>query len=55
MQPGVGCPADIRTTRQNVQVVRHGRGSEARRAIVLWDKVGGSLRLSKAAADDLGK
>ena len=48
-------PADIRTTHQNVQVVRDGRASEVRRAIVLWDKVGGGLGLSKAVADNLGK
>ena len=48
-------PADIRTTHQNVQVVRDGRSSEVRRAIVLWDKVGGGLGLSKALADNLGK
>ena len=47
-------PADIRTTHQNVQVVRDGRSSEVRRAIVLWDKVGGGLGLSKAVADNLG-
>ena len=40
-------PADIRTTHRNVQVVRDGRSSEVRRAIVLWDKVGGGLGLSK--------
>ncbi len=48
-------PADIRTTHQNVQVVRDGRGSEVQRAIVLWDKVGGGLGLSKAIADNLGR
>ena len=58
-------PADIRITHQNVQVVRDGRGSEVRRAIVLWDKVrraivlwdkvGGGLGLSKAIADNLGR
>ena len=48
-------PADIRTTHQNVQVVRDGRSSEVRRAIVLWDKVGGGLGLSKAVADNLGR
>ena len=48
-------PADIRTTHQNVQVVRDGRSSEVRRAIVLWDKVGGGLGLSKAMADNLGR
>ena len=48
-------PADIRTTYQNVQVVRDGRSSEVHRAIVLWDKVGGGLGLSKAVADNLGK
>ena len=48
-------PADIRTTHQNVQVVRDGRSSEVRRAIVLWDKVGGGLGLSKAIADNLGR
>ena len=48
-------PADIRTTHQNVQVVRDGRSSEVRRAIILWDKVGGGLGLSKAVADNLGR
>ena len=48
-------PADIRTTHQNVQVVRDGRSSEVRRAIVIWDKVGGGLGLSKAVADNLGR
>ena len=48
-------PADIRTTHQNVQVVRDGRSSEVHRAIVLWDKVGGGLGLSKAVADNLGR
>ena len=48
-------PADIRTTHQNVQVVRDGRSSEVLRAIVLWDKVGGGLGLSKAVADNLGR
>ena len=48
-------PADIRTTHQNVQVVRDGRSSEVRRAIVLWDQVGGGLGLSKAVADNLGR
>ena len=48
-------PADIRTTHQNVQVARDGRSSEVRRAIVLWDKVGGGLGLSKAIADNLGR
>ena len=48
-------PTDIRTTHQNVQVVRDGRSSEVRRAIVLWDKVGGGLGLSKAVADNLGR
>ena len=48
-------PADIRTTHRNVQVVRDGRSSEVRRAIVLWDKVGGGLGLSKAVADNLGR
>ena len=48
-------PADIRTTHQNVQVVRNGRSSEVHRAIVLWDKVGGGLGLSKAVADNLGR
>ena len=47
-------PADIRTIHQNVQVVRDGRGSEVNRAIVIWDKVGGGLGLSKAVADNLG-
>ena len=48
-------PADIRTTHQNVQVVRDGRSSEVPRAIVLWDRVGGGLGLSKAIADNLGR
>ena len=48
-------PADIRTTHQNVQVVRDGRSSEVERAIVIWDKVGGGLGLSKAVADNLGR
>ena len=48
-------PADIRTTHQNVQVVRNGRNSEVSRAIVIWDKVGGGLGLSKAVADNLGR
>ena len=48
-------PADIRTTHQNIQVVRDGRAAEVRRAIVLWDKVGGGLGLSKAMADNLGR
>ena len=48
-------PADIRTTHQNVQVVRDGRSSEVHRAIVIWDKVGGGLGLTKAIADDLGR
>ena len=48
-------PADIRTTHRNVQVVRDGRSSEVSRAIVLWDKVGGGLGLSKAVADNLGR
>ena len=48
-------PADIRTTHQNVQVVRDGRTSEVHRAIVIWDKVGGGLGLSKAVADNLGR
>ena len=48
-------PADIRTTHQNVQVVRDGRSSEVHRAVVLWDKVGGGLGLSKAVADNLGR
>ena len=48
-------PADIRTIHRNVQVVRDGRSSEVRRAIVLWDKVGGGLGLSKAVADNLGR
>ena len=48
-------PADIRTTHQNVQVVRDGRSSEVKRAIVIWDKVGGGLGLSKAIADSLGR
>ena len=33
----------------------NGRSSEVGRAIVLWDKVGGGLGLSKAVADNLGK
>ena len=33
-------PADIRTTHQNVQVVRVGRSSEVSRAIVIWDNLG---------------
>ena len=48
-------PADIRTTHQNVQVVRDGRSSEVNRAIVIWDKVGGGLGLTKAMADNLGR
>ena len=48
-------PADIRTTHQNVQVVRDGRSSEVHRAIVLWDRAGGGLGLSKAIADNLGR
>ena len=48
-------PADIRTTHQNVQVVRDGRAAEVRRAVVIWDKVGGGLGLAKAAADNLGR
>lgn len=48
-------PADIRTTHQNVQVVRDGRSREVRRAIVLWDKVGSRLGFSKAVADNLGR
>ena len=48
-------PADVRTTHQNVQVVRDGRSSEVDRAIVIWDKVGGGLGLSKAIADNLGR
>ena len=48
-------PADIRTTHQNVQVVRDGQSSEVNRAIVIWDKVGGGLGLSKAVADNLGR
>ena len=48
-------PADIRTTHQNVQVVRDGHSSEVHRAIVIWDKVGGGLGLSKAIADNLGQ
>ena len=46
--------ADIRTTHQDVLVVRDGRSSEVRRAIVRWDKVGGGMGLSKAVADNLG-
>ena len=48
-------PADIRTTHQNGQVVRDGRSSEVSRAIVIWDRVGGGLGLSKAVADNLGR
>ena len=48
-------PADIRTTHQNVRVVRDGRSSEVSRAIVIWDRVGGGLGLSKAVADNLGR
>ena len=48
-------PADIRTTHQNVQVVRDGHSSEVDRAIVIWDKVGGGLGLSRAIADNLGR
>ena len=48
-------PADIRTTHQNIQVVRDGRSSEVSRAIVIWDRVGGGLGLSKAVADNLGR
>ena len=48
-------PADIRTTHQNVRVVRDGRSSEVGRIIVIWDRVGGSLGLSKAMADNLGR
>ena len=48
-------PSDIRTTHQNVQVVRDGRSSEVHRAVVFWDKVGGGLGLSKAIADQLGR
>ena len=48
-------PADIRTTHQNVQVVRDGRSSEVSRAIVIWDRVGGGLGRSKAVADNLGR
>ena len=36
-------------------MVRDGRSSEVRRAIVLWDKVGGELGLSKAVADNLDR
>ena len=36
-------------------MVRDGRSSEVHRAIVLWDKVGGGLGLSKAVADNLGR
>ena len=35
--------------------MRDGRSSDVRRAIVLWDKVGGGLGLSKAIADKLGR
>ena len=38
-----------------MQVVRDGRSSEVGRAIVIWDKVGGGLGLSKAVADNLGR
>ena len=48
-------PADIRTTHQNVQVVRDGRSSEVARAIVIWDRVGGGLGLSRAVAENLGR
>ena len=48
-------PADIRTTHQNVLVVRDGRSSEVPRAVAIWDKVGGGLGLSKAVADNLGR
>ena len=48
-------PADIHTTHRNVQVVRDGRSSEVNRAVVIWDKVGGGLGLSKAVADNLGR
>ena len=48
-------PADIRTTHRNVQVVRDGRSSEVDRAVVIWDRVGGGLGLSKAVADNLGR
>ena len=48
-------PADIRTTHQNVQVVRDGHSSEVNRSIVIWDRVGGGLGLSKAVADNLGQ
>ena len=54
MQSGVDPPADIRTTHQNVQVVRDGRSSEVNRSVVIWDRVGGGLGLSKAVADNLG-
>ena len=48
-------PADIRTTHQNVQVVRDGHSSEVNRSVVIWDRVGGGLGLSKAVADNLGQ
>ena len=48
-------PDDLHTTHQNVQVVRDGRSSEVDRAVVIWDKVGGGLGLSKAVADNLGR
>ena len=48
-------PADIRVpSDQNIQVVRHGRSSEVSRAIVIWDKVGGGLGLSKAVGRQPG-
>ena len=50
-----GHTAGHRITHQNVQVVRDGRSSEVHRAIVLWDKAGGGLGLSKAVADSLGR
>lgn len=46
---------DIRTTHQNVLVVRDGRSNQVRRAVVFWDKVGGGLGLSKFVADNLGR
>ena len=36
-------------------MVRDGRSSEVSRAIVIWDRVGGGLGLSKAVADNLGR
>lgn len=47
-------PADIRTTHQNVRIVRDGKPVAMERAIVVWDKTTGGLGLSKAVADHLG-